>query len=89
MKETKYIEKVAFQLCSVPDSEGLILELSEEDEPAFMEFRVDEDDRQWVRFFSDEKHLAVSLKALEKAIEIAKKEVVNVSLDFGIENKDI
>ncbi|AJQ94130.1 hypothetical protein [Gynuella sunshinyii] len=82
MKNTEIIEKVNFQLCSVPDSEGLVLELSNGDEPAFLEVRVDDNDVQWFRFFSSEKHIAITLEDMEKAIEIAKKEVVNTSIDM-------
>ena len=87
MKDTTYIENVELQLCSVPDSEGLVLEISEKNHPAFMEIRVDSSDVQWARFFSDERHFAIQLKDLEKAIEIAKKEVVNVSMDWNDQSK--
>ncbi len=79
--KTEQLKNVNFQLCSVPDSEGLILELSGKDEIAFLEIRVDSDDVQWVRFFSRDNHIAITLQDMEKAIDIAKKEVINVSFD--------
>lgn len=81
MEDTEIIEKACFQLCSVPDSEGLVLELSKGDEPAFLEVRVDDGNVQWFRFFSSEKHITITLEDMETAIEIAKKEVVNTSID--------
>ncbi|GAA5444531.1 hypothetical protein Misp06_02718 [Microbulbifer sp. NBRC 101763] len=82
MKNTEIIEKANFQLCSVPDSEGLVLEISKGEEPAFLEVRVDENGVQWFRFFSNENHVAITLEDMEKAIEIAKREVVNTSIDM-------
>ena len=84
MKDTKILEKVGFELCSVPDSEGLTLELSDEkfqDSP-FLEIRVDDNDVRWVRFFSSDTHIAMTLEAMEEAIELAKKKVFNVSMDM-------
>ena len=82
MENTKVIEKVSFQLCSVPNSEGLVLELSEGDEPAFLEVRVDSDNVRWFRFFSSEKHLAITMEDVERAIQVAKKEVINTSIEM-------
>ncbi len=81
MNKTDFIKNISFQLCSVPDSEGLVLELSKEDEAAFLEIRVDSDDIQWVRFFSSEDHIALTLDDVQKALDIAKKEVVNIPLE--------
>lgn len=80
MNNTKIIKEVYFELCSVPDSEGLVLELSNNEKPAFLEVRVDSDNTQWFRFFSSKEHIAVSLEDMEKAIKIAKKEVINTSI---------
>ena len=83
MDNTKVLKNVSFQLCSVPDSEGLVLELSNApDEPALLEVRVDADDVQWFRFFSSESHVAFTIDDIKKAVKIAEKEVVNTSNDF-------
>lgn len=82
MKNTEVIEKANFQLCSVPDSEGLVLEISKNDDAALIEIRVDSKNVQWIRFFSNDNHIAITLSDMEKAIEIAKKEVVNIPLDI-------
>ena len=82
MKKNKVKPKVVeYQLCSVPDSEGLTLELSIDDEPAFMEIRVDDENKQWIRIFPREAELKIPLEDLRVALDIAKREVVNVYFD--------
>ena len=81
MNKTNYVQEPNFQLCSVPDSEGLVLEVSGNDEVAFLEVRVDDNDIQWVRFFSSDENVALTLEDMEKAIEIAKREVINTSFE--------
>jgi hypothetical protein len=82
LENTEVVEKLNFQLCSVPDSEGLVLEISKDEKPAFLEVRIDGDNIQWFRFFSSEKHVSMTLEDMEKAIGIAKREVVNTSIDM-------
>ena len=81
MEKTKVIENVSFDLCSVPDSEGLVLEILDENQFAFAEVRINKDGIQWLRFFSSDTHMALSISDVERAIEIAKEQVVNVKWD--------
>ena len=80
MKPKKVVRKIEFQLCSMPDSEGLVLEFLDENEEAFMEIRANQDDTHQVILYQSDEHISILLSDLLKGVEIAKEKVFNVRL---------
>ncbi|MEP1740107.1 MAG: hypothetical protein ABJI60_12435 [Kangiellaceae bacterium] len=74
----KEMKEIDFQLCSVPDSEGLVLEFLDENEEPFMEISVDSNDCKHLVIFKNKNNISIPLEKIYKGLEIAEREVVNI-----------
>ncbi len=72
------VDKLQLQLCSVPESEGLVLEFLDENEDAFMDIRIQEDGRRQVVIYPTTTLISFSLSEMLKGIAIAEDRVINI-----------
>jgi len=78
----KTIRTIGFELLSPSEGNGNILELLDESGNCFAHITIDDNDKKYIVWFESSDRISVSLLELEKAIQIAKAEVMNVNPDI-------
>lgn len=77
MKQVRRMGQIGFQILSPPDGDGVILEILDEFENAFMEISIDPDGTRRVTFYETSEPISLTLSDLKKGIEIAEQQVQN------------
>ncbi len=74
----KIKKNVDFQIIAPLEGRGNILEFIDENEDAFMEININEQDERFLTVYKTENHIMISLSDIEKRIEISKRKIINI-----------
>ncbi len=81
MKQIRRVGQIGFQVLSPPEGMGVILEILDEYEDAFMEISIDPAGTRHVTFYETPEPISLTLSDLKRGIEIAERQVQNTDPD--------
>ncbi len=81
------MQRLEFQIVAPPQGDGVILEVLDENDDAFMDVRIDKDDTRFVTVYELSKPISMPLSELARMIEVATREVKNVDADSLFESE--